>query len=95
MPDDVKLAYSLGHGLRADAAAGQGARSVRADVSASPPDSAAAHLLAGQMMNRLELEAFAEAELTRGAEKDPKLPEAHYLLGQIAIFRSRLDEGSR
>jgi len=57
------------------------------------PDSAAGHLIAGQMMNRLELEAFAEAELNAALKADPKLPEAHYLLGQIAIFRSRLDEG--
>ena len=44
-------------------------------------------------MNRLELEDLAEAELKEAVRLDPKLPEAHYLLGQIAISRSRLDEG--
>jgi tetratricopeptide (TPR) repeat protein len=92
LPDDIKLAYALGMAY-AQTRQPDKARESFARTFQVPPTSAAAHLLAGQMMNRLELEAFAESELKAALQQDPKLPEAHYLLGQIAIFRSRLDEG--
>lgn len=57
------------------------------------PESAAAHLLAAQMMLKQEYEKEAEAELTAALALDAKIPEAHYLLGEIAIYRGRLDDG--
>ena len=89
---DIKLAYALG---MAYAQTRQPAKSRQsfATVFGLAPDSAAAYLLNGTMMNRLELEDLAEAELRAALQQDPRLPEAHYVLGQIAIFRSRLDEG--
>jgi tetratricopeptide (TPR) repeat protein len=58
-----------------------------------PTDSAAAHLLAAQLMLRAEQLEMAEAELKEARQQDAKLPQVHYLLGQLAIFRARLDEG--
>jgi tetratricopeptide (TPR) repeat protein len=60
------------------------------DVSAS---SAAASVIAAQMMVRYEMEAQAAAELKRALALDPRIPRAHYLLAQQAVFRGQLDEG--
>jgi len=91
-PTDNKLAYALGMAY-AQTREPAKAREAFARVFDLPPDSAAAYLLNGTMMNRLELEDLAESELKTALAKDSRLPEAHYILGQIAIFRSRLDEG--
>lgn len=89
--DNLELGYILGmayiQNRQADAA-----RSSLARTFLVEPESAAAHLLAAQMMIRLEMEPYAEAELKRALDKDPRIPRAHYLLGQIALFRGKLDE---
>ena len=58
-----------------------------------PFESAAAHLLTAQFMVRQEFEEFAAQELARAVELDPKIPQAHYLIGMMAIFRDELDKG--
>jgi tetratricopeptide (TPR) repeat protein len=68
------------------------AREALARLYRVPADSAAAHLLAGQMMVRLEFEEMADVELRKAVEKDPRLPQARFLLAQAAIFRARFDE---
>jgi tetratricopeptide (TPR) repeat protein len=58
-----------------------------------PFESAAAHLLTAQFMVRLEFEEAARKELAHALELDPKIPQAHYLIGMMAIFRNNLDRG--
>jgi tetratricopeptide (TPR) repeat protein len=58
------------------------------------PNSPAAQLVTAQMLIRLNLDAAAEEELTRALKQDPRLPQAQYLLGQVAMFRGRLDESA-
>jgi tetratricopeptide (TPR) repeat protein len=64
-----------------------------ARLFALKPESAAAHLVAGQMMLRKEYEEDAAQEVELALKLDPKLPEAHFLLGEMHIYRGRLDEG--
>jgi tetratricopeptide (TPR) repeat protein len=63
-----------------------------ARIFAVPASSAAAHLIAAQFMIHVEQEAMAEAELKQAIQDDPRLPQAHFLLGQTALFRGRFDE---
>lgn len=52
-------------------------------------ESGAARLFTAQMLIRLELEDDAEHELEAALAREPNLPGLHYLLGEIAIYRSQ------
>src|SRR5262245_42997354 len=92
-PDNVELHYFLGLAYlqtgKIDAA--RGALAVTFGV---PPDAAAAHLVTAQMLIRMNLEDAAEAELKRALAKDAKLPQARFLLGQMAMFRGQLKDAA-
>jgi tetratricopeptide (TPR) repeat protein len=68
------------------------ARAALAGNFGVPADSAAAHLVAAQLMIREKLDDLAEAELRQALAKDPRLPHVRFLLGQTALFRGRVDE---
>lgn len=90
-PHNLELAYALGqayiHTRRPD-----DARRVIGPAYGVAPDSAAAHLLTAQAMVRLEMSEHAVAELEQALAKDPRIPHASFLLGQIALFRGRLPD---
>ncbi|HZF40118.1 MAG TPA: tetratricopeptide repeat protein [Blastocatellia bacterium] len=91
-PNNHELTYALGMAYLQTRQTAK-ARDSFARMFRVAPDSASAHLITAQMMIRQENLEFAETELKLAVEKDPKLPQAHYMLGQIAVFRARYDEG--
>jgi tetratricopeptide (TPR) repeat protein len=92
LPNNIELTYALG--LAAiQTRQPEKAREAFARMFGVAADSPAAHLLTAQMMIRVEFEEYAETELKKALDKDPKLPQANYLLGQIAIYKGRLDDG--
>jgi tetratricopeptide (TPR) repeat protein len=70
-----------------------GARLAFARLFGVPADSAKGHLLAAKMMMGEELGEMAEPELQAALKLDSKLPEVHFLLGEIAISRGDADTG--
>ncbi len=57
-----------------------------------PGDSAAAYLFTARMLLRQEFDPVAEEYALKAASLDPKLPLAHYLLGELYLYKSRLPE---
>jgi tetratricopeptide (TPR) repeat protein len=91
-PDNVEMAYTLGisyiqtHDL-------DKAREAFARMYSVSPSSASAYLINAQMMIRQQFEEFAEKELQKALEIDPKLPQANFLLGELAVYRADLERG--
>ncbi|HTS34679.1 MAG TPA: tetratricopeptide repeat protein [Candidatus Solibacter sp.] len=57
-----------------------------------PPDSAASYLFTAQMLLRQEFDPVAEEYAQKAIALDPKLPLAHYLLGELYTYKSRIPE---
>jgi tetratricopeptide (TPR) repeat protein len=91
VPDVNEANYILGYAYLQN---GQQEQSVAAfaRLFGVKADSAAGRLIAGQMMLKKEFEPQALVEINKALVLDPKLPQAHFLLGEVAIFRGRLDE---
>lgn len=57
-----------------------------------PPDSAPAYLFTARMLLRQEFEPVAQEYAQKAVALDPKLPLAHFLLGELHLFKSRIPE---
>jgi tetratricopeptide (TPR) repeat protein len=57
-----------------------------------PGDSAAAYLFTARMLFRQEYDPVAEEYAQKAAALDPKLPLAHFLLGELYTYKSRMPE---
>jgi tetratricopeptide (TPR) repeat protein len=63
-----------------------------ADVYGVPKDSAASHLLMARMLLRQEFEPISEEYARKAIAADAKLPLAHFLLGEIYLYKSQIPE---
>jgi tetratricopeptide (TPR) repeat protein len=68
------------------------ARNAFAKMFEVPAGSAASYLFTARMLFRQEFEPVAEEYARKAIALDPKLPLAHFLLGQIYLFKSRIPE---
>src|SRR5579863_2175776 len=57
-----------------------------------PPDSGSAYLLAGNMLLNANLQELAADAARRALQLSPNLPLAHFMLGEVALFKSSVDE---
>jgi tetratricopeptide (TPR) repeat protein len=57
-----------------------------------PEDSASSYLFSARMLFRQEFDPIAEEYAQKAATLDPKLPLAHFLLGELYLFKSRVPE---
>ena len=57
-----------------------------------PQNSAASYLFTARMLMRQEFDPVAEEYALKAIALDPKLPLAHFLLGELYLYKSRIDE---
>jgi tetratricopeptide (TPR) repeat protein len=57
-----------------------------------PEDSASSYLFTARMLFRQEFDPVAEEYALKAVTLDPKLPLAHFLLGELYLFKSRVPE---
>ena len=90
--DDTEIAYMLGVSY-VQVRSIDKARASFAQLFGVAPGSAAAYLINAQMMIRLSFEELAEQELQKALEMDGRLPQANFLLGELAIYKARVETG--
>jgi tetratricopeptide (TPR) repeat protein len=67
------------------------ARAAFAKMYDVPPDSAAAFLFCARILLRLDFGPVAEEYANKAISLDPNLPLAHYLLGELYLYQSKID----
>jgi tetratricopeptide (TPR) repeat protein len=67
------------------------AREAFAKMFGVPPDSASSYLFCARMLLRLDFAPVAEEYGLKATSLDPKLPLAHYLLGELYLYQSKID----
>jgi tetratricopeptide (TPR) repeat protein len=68
------------------------ARGAFAKMFGVSPDSAASYLFTARMLLRQDFGPVAEEYAQKAASLDPKLPLAHYLLGELNLYHSKIPE---
>jgi tetratricopeptide (TPR) repeat protein len=68
------------------------ARAAFAKMFDVPVESAPAYLFTARMLFRQEFDPIAEEYAQKAVALDPKLPLAHFLLGELYLFKSRVPE---
>lgn len=91
-PDNTEIAYALGVGYIQTRNPDK-SRETFARLFSVPPAAAAAYLINAQMMVRQQFEGLAEKEVRKALELDPRLPQANFLLGEMAIYHAQIDLG--
>jgi tetratricopeptide (TPR) repeat protein len=92
MPDSAEIAYALGT-CYIQTRNPDKSREAFARMFKVQPTSAGSYLINAQMMVRQQFEELAEQELKRAVNLDPKLPQVHFLLGEMAIYHAEIDRG--
>jgi tetratricopeptide (TPR) repeat protein len=70
----------------------ENARKAFAAMYGVPADSAASRIFLARMLLRQGHDPIAEEEAKKAVAIDPKMPLAHFLLGELYIFKSRIPE---
>jgi len=68
------------------------ARAAFAKMFGVPADSAASYLFCGRMLLRQDFGPIAEEYGKKAVALDPKLPLAHFLLGELYLYQSKIPE---
>jgi tetratricopeptide (TPR) repeat protein len=91
-PGSTEIAYALGISYIQTRNTDK-SRETFARMFNIPPTTASAYLINAQMMVRQQFEELAEKELEKALELDPRLPQANFLLGEMAIYHAQIDRG--